>query len=142
MILEAANSREGKLVRKKPLPRGDYKVGKGRPPLATRWRPGQSGNPKGRPRGAKNLATIFAEALSQKLEIQEKGKFRKISAREGIVLKVVNAALKGDLKAIAFVLAKEPAIAIEQTPEVDISKPRTTEETMKVYQRMIARVVG
>jgi Family of unknown function (DUF5681) len=41
----------------------DYKVGKGRPPLSTRWKPGQSGNPKGRPKGAKNMMTCFREAL-------------------------------------------------------------------------------
>jgi hypothetical protein len=33
------------------------RVGYGRPPLATRFRAGQSGNPRGRPKGARNLST-------------------------------------------------------------------------------------
>jgi Family of unknown function (DUF5681) len=32
---------------------GDYRVGYGKPPLETRFKQGQSGNPRGRPRGAK-----------------------------------------------------------------------------------------
>jgi hypothetical protein len=35
----------------------DPRVGYGRPPLATRFRPGQSGNPRGRPKGARNLSS-------------------------------------------------------------------------------------
>lgn len=31
-----------------------YEVGYGKPPLASRFKPGRSGNPRGRPRGAKN----------------------------------------------------------------------------------------
>lgn len=123
---------------------GTYKVGKGQPPLATRWKAGQSGNPRGRPKGAKNLVTIFDEALSQKLEIQENGKVRKISAREGIVRRLVNQALKGDIKATAFVLAKEPEIArsierreLVRKPLDQIPKKATAEEAMQVYMRII-----
>jgi hypothetical protein len=123
---------------------GTYKVGKGQPPLATRWKAGQSGNPRGRPKGAKNLVTIFSEALSQKLEIQENGKVRKISAREGIVRRLVNQALKGDIKATAFVLAKEPEIArsierreLVRKPLDQIPKKATAEEAMQVYMRII-----
>jgi Family of unknown function (DUF5681) len=51
---------------------GSYKVGKGRPPSATRWKPGQSGNPKGRPRDSKNLEALLTEALSEKVPVQER----------------------------------------------------------------------
>jgi Family of unknown function (DUF5681) len=87
-----------------------YKVGKGRPPLATRWKPGQSGNPRGRPRGTKNLMTLFNEVLDRKLKVQENGKARLITGREAIVIRVFNAALKGDPKALTFILGIEPEI--------------------------------
>jgi hypothetical protein len=38
-------------------------VGYGQPPVASRFKPGTSGNPKGRPRGAKNLKTLVKEAM-------------------------------------------------------------------------------
>lgn len=112
---------------------GSYKIGKGRPPLATRWKEGQSGNPKGRPRGAKNLATIFNDTLNQKYEIQEKGRFRKITAREAIVKRVVNQAMKGDIKATAFVLAKEPEMARKTRPMREITPEMDANEASKVY---------
>lgn len=115
----------------------NYEIGKGRPPRATRWKPGQSGNPKGRPKGAKNLATIFNEALGQKFEIQENGKSRKITAREGIVRRVVNQALKGDIKATAFVLAKEPEITRKAQPIEMITSDMTALEASKIYARLI-----
>jgi Family of unknown function (DUF5681) len=122
--------------------RGDYEVGKGRPPESTQWKPGQSGNPKGRPKGAKNLATIFHEALQQKFQIEERGKSRMITAREGIVIRLVNQALKGDIKATAFVLAKEPEIARQLQPIEKISANASPDEAAKVYQWMIKRVGG
>lgn len=116
---------------------GNYEVGKGRPPRATRWKPGQSGNPKGRPKGAKNLATIFNDVLNQKIEIQEKGTTRNITAREGIVRRLVHEALKGNTKATAFVLAKEPEIVRNaEALEMDTSNV-TPAEAAKAYLRMI-----
>jgi len=114
-------------------PRRNYKVGKGRPPVSTRWKPGQSGNPKGRPIGAKNFATLWSEALNQKVEIRENGKLRKITVAEGIVKRVVNNALKGDIKATAFLLAKEPEIARSAKPLPKISSDMSAQEAMNVY---------
>jgi hypothetical protein len=116
---------------------GTYKVGKGRPPQWTRWKKGQSGNPKGRPKGAKNLATIFNEALNQKFEIQEKGKTRKITAREGIVRRLINEALKGNIKATAFVLAKEPEIARHAKPIKMITRGMTPQEAAAAYAQTL-----
>lgn len=41
----------------------DYEVGRRRPSTATRFNPGHSGNPRGRPKGSKNLDTLFAEEI-------------------------------------------------------------------------------
>lgn len=116
---------------------GNYEIGKGRPPRATRWKPGQSGNPKGRPKGAKNLATIFNDVLNQKFEIQEQGTTRIITAREGIVRRVVHEALKGNIKATAFVLAKEPEIVRNAEAVKMTTSNVTPDEAAKTYFRLI-----
>jgi hypothetical protein len=88
-----------------------YKVGKGRPPAATRWKPGQSGNPRGRPRGSKNLETILSEALNEKIRVQEKGRSRSMTAREVIGKRIVHAAMKGDLKSINLLLTHDSKVS-------------------------------
>lgn len=117
--------------------KGNYTVGWGRPPVHSRWQPGQSGNPKGRPRGRKNLATVFNEALGQRLEIQEKGGLRTITVREAIVRRVVNEALKGNLKATAFVLAKEPEIIKVTERAETITSNMSAEQAAATYMRLI-----
>src|SRR5262249_9876502 len=77
-------------------------VGYGRPPVNRQFKPGQSGNPRGRPKGSKNLATMFAEALSRPVTVRDKsGKIRRLSKRELEV--IVNKAAAGDPKAFATV---------------------------------------
>jgi hypothetical protein len=92
---------------------GDYKVGRGRPPVETRWKPGQSGNPRGRPKGAKNLATLFNEALNQKVQLKSGGEIRSVSKREGLAHRVVQDAMNGNLKAVQVLLNFEPEIEPE-----------------------------
>jgi hypothetical protein len=58
----------------------DYKVGPGKPPLHTRFKKGQSGNPLGRQ--AKNLPALLIEALNQPVAITENGRRRKFTKCE------------------------------------------------------------
>jgi len=85
-------------------PERDYEVGRGKPPKHAQFKKGQSGNPRGRPRGAKNLATLVGEALDQKVTITEQGRRRKISKREAIITQLVNRSASADLKATTILL--------------------------------------
>src|SRR5262245_66245159 len=80
-------------------------VGYGRPPANRQFKPGQSGNPRGRRKGSKNLATMFAEALSRRVSVRDKsGKIRTLSKQELMVEVMINKAAAGDPKAFATVV--------------------------------------
>jgi len=81
-----------------------YDVGYGRPPQEHQFKPGRSGNLKGRPRGAKNEETILNNLLNRKIDIREGGRTRKISVLEAMLLKFAEEALKGNPKAATFLL--------------------------------------
>lgn len=82
-----------------------HDVGYARPPRHSRFQPGQSGNPRGRPRAAKNSATIVREALTAKVKLKENGRTRTMSKLEVSMTQLANKAAGGDLKAIAMVLS-------------------------------------
>ncbi|MGE4173791.1 MAG: DUF5681 domain-containing protein [Methylocystis sp.] len=90
--------------RKRSSPRnGEYSVGYGRPPQHTRFRPGRSGNPKGRPKGSKNFHTVFAEELAQSVTLIENGKRKKMPKARALVKQSINKALGNDPRATAIV---------------------------------------
>jgi hypothetical protein len=81
-----------------------YAVGYAKPPSNTRFKPGQSGNPGGRPKGAKNFSTAIEDALRARVTVTENGKRRRLSKREVIAKRLVNRAAEGDLRALPLVL--------------------------------------
>ena len=81
-----------------------YEVGYGKPPQNTRFKPGQSGNPKGKPKGAKNLATIVDKAIKERVVVSENGKRRSVTKLEVAVKQLVNKAAIGDPKAMTQLL--------------------------------------
>src|SRR6266481_1699746 len=82
----------------------DYEVGYGKPPRHTRFKPGRSGNPRGRPSGSKNLTTLLSEALNEFVIVAENGRRRKITKRQAIVTQLVNRSAKADLRATKILL--------------------------------------
>ena len=82
----------------------DYEVGYGKPPRSTRFKKGQSGNPRGRPSGSKNLSTLLSEALNEPVTVTENGRRRKVSKREAIIKQLVNQSANGDWRAVKLLL--------------------------------------
>jgi Family of unknown function (DUF5681) len=79
-------------------------TGYGRPPEHARFKPGSSGNPKGRRKNSRNLKTIIQQALTSSVTLREGSRTRTVSKLEGIVLRQVESALKGNEKAALAVL--------------------------------------
>jgi hypothetical protein len=82
----------------------DYEVGYGKPPRHTRFSKGQSGNPRGRPKESKNLATLLKEALNEPVIVAENGGRRKITMREAIIKQLVKRSATADLRATKILL--------------------------------------
>jgi hypothetical protein len=78
----------------------NYEVGYGKPPKHTRFKPGQSGNPKGRKPGSKNVMTLLEETLFSPVRVRENGKVRRVPAIQACLLNLRNQAIKGDPRAL------------------------------------------
>ena len=81
-------------------PTADYAVGYRKPPRHAGFQKGRSGNPKGRPKGAKNLATLVNQALDEKVMVTQDGRRRRITKREQVITQLVNKSAAADLRAI------------------------------------------
>ena len=79
----------------------NYKVGYGKPPRERRFVKGVSGNPKGRPKGAQSVATIFTNISSELITVQENGQRRVMPKIEAVVRQSINKALSGYPRSIA-----------------------------------------
>jgi hypothetical protein len=77
-----------------------YAVGYGKPPVATRFKPGQSGNSKGRPKAAKGLGTIVRDTMTQKVAVRTPSGEKRISRIEAALHKTVELAMKGNPRAL------------------------------------------
>ncbi|MXO61344.1 hypothetical protein GRI89_17510 [Altererythrobacter salegens] len=79
----------------------EYDVGYCKPPHHSQFKPGQSGNPKGRPKAAKGLNSIVRETLTKKVTVRTPSGTKKISRIEAVLQKTVEQAMKGNPRALA-----------------------------------------
>jgi hypothetical protein len=77
----------------------EYDIGYGKPPKDTQFKPGSSGNPAGRPKGVKNLATDLVDELGEKVLVTEGAKQVTITKQRAMVKSLMAKALKGDVNA-------------------------------------------
>jgi hypothetical protein len=74
-------------------------VGYKNPPQSSRFKPGKSGNPSGRPKGSRNLRTDLMEELDAKIVVTEGGQQRTISKQQALVKAMMAKGMKGDTAA-------------------------------------------
>jgi hypothetical protein len=100
-------------------------VGYGKPPKATRFRKGRSGNPKGRQRGDENLLSVFKRMVSKRIRITEGDRSRSITMADAIILQNYKAALQRDQIAMSNIirLAEESGELIDRTDVKQVGMP-------------------
>lgn len=125
--------------KKMPPPAADYDTGYCKPPVHTRFKPGRSGNPKGRPKGRKNLATELAEVLALSVDARIGGKVRKTPLGRAMIMAQGIKAAQGDTKAFSSICSAARSAGM-LTPELNenqgggvllVPKPLTEEEWEK-----------
>jgi hypothetical protein len=115
------------------------KVGRGNPPKHAQFRKGTSGNPKGRPKGSKNLTTYLIEAARDQVTATVGGRTRKISKIQATAMQLATKAASGDQGAIAKFLdwmdEIETRAAAAKPSEFPLSAP-DIEVLRAMYERM------
>jgi hypothetical protein len=114
-----------------------YDVGFGKPPKNNRFRKGASGNPKGRPKGRRNLATVLQQTLQERVVINENGIRKTVTKLEAAVKQLVNQAASGDLVALRQLTALAKS-AEDQV--VDLPSEKLSDSDSKVMQSVLKRL--
>ena len=117
----------------------DYSVGYGRPPIASRFQPGVSGNARGRPKGTKNLKTQVEEAMTASIPIQVGAKTKRVSRIAGVVLRQLQKALMGDGPAAITVIKMALQLGLLQDSAGNSGEVALSREEEQILSELIAR---
>lgn len=105
--------------------KSDQGVGYGRPPRHSRFKPGQSGNPRGRPKGSLNFTSDLKNTLQAAVTLNDGGKSRRVTTQKAALLRLREKALKGDVRALdkflsyAMIVSGNAAEETAKSPSVD-----------------------
>jgi len=121
-----------------------YEVGYGKPPKANQFKPGQSGNTKGRPKRRPSLHAVASKALNRRIKIRKDGKECHATVYEALIYKQIELGMRGNPRALKAILdlvesgaADEPILIGSDT--LDLSCLSTDEV---VELRRICRKAG
>jgi hypothetical protein len=110
-----------------------YVVGYGRPPKSTQFKAGQSGNPRGRPKGARSIGAILRDVIKRRIVVTENGRTRRIPVLEVMLHRLTNDAMRNDQSAMKFLL-----LLMDRYAEKSESGPHL-EEVLAEDQAILSR---
>ena len=120
----------------------EYDVGYGKPPTHSRFRTGQSGNPKGRPKGSRNFSTDVKATLEESIRVTSHGKAKTVSTQLAALLRLREKALSGDARALDGLLALARLYNDEEMAEAAAKMNTTDAEILEAYNAKMLRRAG
>ncbi len=119
----------------------NYSIGYKRPPINTRFKKGQSGNKKGRPKMRKSLAKSCLDALQETIEVRQGDRLRTITKMDATFQVMLNKAVKGDHRSASKLLdiAKELGLLQLRTEEVPQSSYPAPEAAREKLMRLLEK---
>lgn len=119
-----------------------YKVGYGKPPKHSQYKTGQSGNPKGKPKGCRNFSTDAKEVLKQPTRVTQGGKSKTLSTQRAMLLRRREQALGGNERALDRMMDLAAKHNNEEFSEEAAKLSLTDEEVLKGYNERLLRDAG
>lgn len=107
-----------------------YEVGYRKPPEKTQFKPGQSGNSKGRPKGTKNLKTDLKEELNEPVSFRENNVGGTLSKQRILLKTLVAKGMKGDVRAINLVFNLIAQLLVDENNTIEEAPLSPFEETI------------
>jgi Family of unknown function (DUF5681) len=117
------------------------RVGYRSPPEATRFKKGASGNPRGRPKGSLNVATVLMRTLREKVVINQNGRRKTVTKLEAALKQLVDQAAAGDLRALRHLTALAHDAEAQQNAR-DAQRQDLGELDLAVMQGILQRFQG
>jgi hypothetical protein len=115
----------------------DDRVGYCKPPKHTRFKPGQSGNPKGKKKGTRNFATEVKATLQMPVVLTDGAKPRKVTTIAAALLRLREKALKGDGRALNDFIG----LGLQYGDEAPAAAQQVSEEDAVILADYAARII-
>lgn len=117
-----------------------YAVGFGKPPKSFQFKPGQSGNPRGRPKASRSLRAKLADVLTSKIVKREGDKKKTITAMEGMVWKQIESGLKGNERAVLSTFKLAAALGLLEKVGGADDGPSLSPSEQGLFDELLSKV--
>jgi hypothetical protein len=124
-------------------PRDVYEVGYGKPPKESRFKPGQSGNPKGRPKNKESLRAKVEKILDRRVSVTANGQKQTLPWLDASLAALAQAALQGPvdkrIMAVRFLLSLAP---LAEPQQEEFNYTLLTDEELDILEAILVKAGG